>query len=87
MVQGCFYFWNGACTVFFLKQGIWSSKFEIVFMYLCLLRFYLFIYAYYYYYFFYIYIVVCDMYIISIQYIQRCIFFFLYIYNCVLYVL
>ncbi|KAK8391811.1 hypothetical protein O3P69_017445 [Scylla paramamosain] len=25
MVQGCFYFWNGACSVFFLKQGIWSS--------------------------------------------------------------
>nr|XP_045618619.1 palmitoyltransferase Hip14-like [Procambarus clarkii] len=25
VLQGCFYFWNGACNIYFAKQGIWSS--------------------------------------------------------------
>lgn len=43
MLQGCFYFWNGACSIFFLKQGFWSSKFAGTYVFIFLIYFCLFI--------------------------------------------
>nr|XP_053646958.1 palmitoyltransferase Hip14-like [Cherax quadricarinatus] len=36
VVQGCFYFWNGACNIYFSKQGIWSSIYGLCVIAVCI---------------------------------------------------